>query len=150
MTETVHTTLQTDHRTAAREHDQWLENIGRWRVAHRKALAMLATMQSRILEWETAILELDTILEEHANHIRAHETHIQQHELEITGHEPQGKHADHDRLLIAHEDFETVHAQSREAHDSFKIRHEAMIGEIVRLLEAFDGLTKSPHYPLEM
>lgn len=150
MTEAVHTTLQTDHRTAAGEHNQWLEDIGRWRVAHRKALAMLATMQSRILERETAILELDTILEEHANHIRAHETHIQQHELEITEHEQRGEHAEHDRLLITHEDFETVHAQSREAHDTFRVRHEAMIGQISRLLEEFAKLPGRPPYPLEM
>ncbi|QDT93612.1 hypothetical protein Pan161_52930 [Gimesia algae] len=42
-TEQEHLSMHREHRLAQSEHASWLDDIGRWRAQHKKALAALVT-----------------------------------------------------------------------------------------------------------
>jgi chromosome segregation ATPase len=120
-----HAAMKKEHAQAHTEHDAWQQQIGKHRVEHRRALAILREIESRILEHEAS-------LEEIANHMAEHEDHISHHDEEIATHEKSGDDKDHAKLAESHKAVMVEHAAIKKSLDTFHDSHDQLI----------DGLTK--------
>lgn len=120
--------MHEEHHDAECEHVMWLEDIGRWRSEHRRAVAMLAQAQAALLEHEAA-------LESHAENVRGHELHVQRHERALAAQQRAANAASRDVLEDSHLELQNKHDQAREAHQRIKEHHHVVTAEIRRLSE---------------
>jgi hypothetical protein len=128
MTLTKVAPIHQEHRDARSEHHMWLEDIDGWRSEHRRAAAMLAQVQ-------TALLEHDAALEAHAATIRLHEVEIDRHERALASHERGVPEADPEKLAEVHKAQLDKHAHARDAHQRIKSYHHLVTTEIAALLK---------------
>ena len=120
--------MHIEHRKHGREHAEWLRDISHWRVDHRKALSLLARVQS-------IIYEMDAEMEAHAAAIRDHH-------LEINHHETEMKHdfneALDEKYGKKHQSMSAMHADVRQHHDALRERNDTIMADFAGI---FDLLT---------
>jgi hypothetical protein len=124
-----HGAMKEEHTQAAAEHEEWLVQISKQKVEHRRALAALAEIQARIFEHEATLEEL-------AEHARRHETHIHDHEHEIAEHEAGGEGEDHAALARSHAKFMNEHEEMSALVDANEDQHDKLMAELTRLADA--------------
>ncbi|NLY01945.1 MAG: hypothetical protein GXY83_38155 [Rhodopirellula sp.] len=125
-------TLRREHQGAERDHATWLEDVGRWQTEHRRAIAMLAQVQTALLEHEAA-------LEAHAEMIRARELEIQRHTREIARHERGASEIDLELLPDSQHEFRVQHERAREAHLRVQTHHALVTAEIRHVFERLNA-----------
>jgi hypothetical protein len=118
----------TEHHEAESEHGTWMEEIRRWRGDHRRVTAMLAQVQS-------ALLEDDAAREAHAESVHAHQWRMRRHEQAVAEHHRDRYRLEDDPLAESHHEFQAKHERAREAHQRIKERHETVMAEIERLFD---------------
>ena len=121
------TPFEKEHAEAQAEHQMWWDDLGRWRTEHRRAGAMLAQVQ-------TALLDHDAALESHAETIRRHELEVERHELALTDQGRGGSGSDVDNLAASHREQQETHDRQRNAHRRIKAYHERVTTEIETLI----------------
>ena len=129
-----HAQMKKEDAQAHAEHDAWQKQLVKWRVEHRKALAALREIESRILDHEASLEEL-------AGHAAEHEDHILHHDEEIAAHEKGGKGTDHAKLSEAHKQVMKEHADLAKSLKSFTDDHDHLVAALVQLR---DRLPKKP------
>lgn len=121
-----HEAMRKEHAAAHREHDEMLKQVGKWKIEHRKALAVLAQLQAAILEHEAELEEL-------AEHAREHEDHILHHDEEFHEHEKSGDAKGHQELAASHKKMLAEHEKIKKSLGQFKDDHDALIQSLQAL-----------------
>jgi hypothetical protein len=132
--QTEHARMKKEDAQAHAEHDAWQKQIVKWRVEHRKALAALREIESKILDHEASLEEL-------AGHAAEHDDHIRHHDEEIAAHEKEGKATDHAKLAEEHKRVMEEHAKFGKSITSFTDDHEHLVTALMQLRER---LSKKP------
>lgn len=124
-----HAAMKKEHQNAHHEHDALLKQVAKWKIEHRRALATLALIQSKILEHEASLEEL-------AEHAREHEDHIVHHDEEFAAHEKSGDDKDHAKLAETHKKLIEEHAKLLKSASTFEDDHESLIETLRKLGES--------------
>ncbi|MGM0555333.1 MAG: hypothetical protein ACQEVA_03045 [Myxococcota bacterium] len=115
------------HTESQQDHAQWLGDISRWRVDHRKALALVARLQAKIYD-------LDSEMEAHAAAIRDHHLAIMQHKRALD----EGDLTDDERkrIIAKHREMNELHEDVEEHHKGLRDDHEELMNDIGALYDA--------------
>ena len=127
-----HGSMRKEHLQASRDHDRWQSDIGKWAAEHKRALAILAQLQARILEHDADLQDL-------AEHARLHERHIRDHEGEIDEHEKGGSAAEHANLATKHKELMDDHAKMEKEMSSHSDQHQELMQRLSELLKLVEG-----------
>ena len=124
-----------EHAEDRRQHAEWLRDISRWRVDHRKALSIIAQVESMIFE-------LDSEMEAHAAAIRDHHLKMMQHERGID--DGAIDDSNREKVDLEHAEMEQLHKDVREYHDNLEERHEELMNDLAVLFDALQWDSQEP------
>ena len=124
-----------EHQRDRQHHAEWLRDISRWRVDHRKALSIIAQVESMIFE-------LDSEMEAHAAAIRDHHLSIMQHERGME--EGKVDASNQEKVDLKHAEMEQLHDDVKEHHDNLEARHEELMNDLAVLFDALQWDSQEP------
>jgi len=127
-----HAAMEKEHRDAVMDHAKWQKEIGRYRVEHLKALALLAKLQAHVLDHQAHV-------EEHAENIRIHDRHIRLHAREIAEHEAGGEGKEHAELAESHKHMLEDHQKMAKEHDTLDVKHDELMKVLQQIVKSLHG-----------